>query len=256
LAASRLSALALVVLLATACAAPSFQATNEFWDTTWTTFPKTAVDDPGCQRVTWMRYADDCLARIGTSQRVVLYMHGCAGLTQAERHFLELFRDLGYVVVAPNSFGRERPRADCAYRADKRDIINLRMQEIDYALARIKQWPWIDERRLVLAGFSEGGVTTALYAEDRFAARIILGWHCVAAGSWWTGIRGSSRTPVLSVLGAKDEYLLNAYAQGHCGEFMNGRPGSRSLILPHAGHQVVYEPETRQAIEQFLGQAF
>jgi hypothetical protein len=37
---------------------------------------------------------------------------------------------------------------------------------------------------------------------------------------------------------------------------MNGRPGSRSLILPHAGHQVVYEPETRQAIEQFLGQAF
>lgn len=52
---------------------------------------------------------------------------------------------------------------DCAVGSDKKRIMGLRFEEAAYAAKMLKDLPWVDGNKLILAGFSEGGVTAALY---------------------------------------------------------------------------------------------
>jgi dienelactone hydrolase len=204
------------------------------------------------------RYAGDgCAGRVGISciERfapqgklpVVVYMHGCNGPNSA---VVDRFMNLGYVVVAPNSLARDGRRVDCAVGSDKKPIMRLRFEEAAYAASQLNALPWVDGSRLVLAGFSEGGVTAALYPGEEYAARIILGWTCRSGDSWWNGIRGRSKAPVLAVVGTADHYYQNNSNTGSC-SITRGGP-SRSVALKGAGHDVVSLPETWEAAERFL----
>ena len=144
------------------------------------------------------------------------------------------FLKLGYVTVAPHSLARARRRVHCAVGSDKKRIMGLRFQEAACAATMLKDLPWVDANKLILAGFSEGGVTAALFSGNEYAARIILGWTCTGGESWWNGIRGSSNTPVLSVVGSSDHYYQNKSNAGQCRVY--NRPKSKSVVLENSGH--------------------
>ena len=195
------------------------------------------------------RATTDCLQKLNPTTKlpVVVYIHGCSGPNPG---VVTDFKNLGYVTIAPNSLARARRTVDCAVGSDKKGIMGLRFQEAAYAAKVLKGMAWVDQSKLILAGFSEGGVTAALYSGDEYAARVILGWTCTSADSWWGGIRGPSKTPVLSVVGSRDHYYQNKSNAGQCR--VESRPKSKSVVLKGTGHEVVYLTETWAAVDEFL----
>jgi dienelactone hydrolase len=181
---------------------------------------------------------------------VVIYLHGCGGGTSQGQVFSEYA-----VTVSPNSLARKNRPVDCSVNSDKQYILGLRFDEVRYAMEQLRAMPWVNTEKIYLAGFSEGGATAALYAgQDRFAGRIILGWVCNSANFWWVGINGP-KVPVLAVVGSEDEYHQSEDKRGtHCGQQFGDRPFSRSIIIPGAGHSILLDSETTDAIAEFIGQ--
>ncbi len=95
----------------------------------------------------------------GAKLPVVLYMHGCEGIRRQAGHYRELLLSLGYGVFMPDSFRRPGRRA-CDQHGSLSYRVRLRLEEVEYAVARIKELSWVDQSRVVLMGFSEGGNTT------------------------------------------------------------------------------------------------
>lgn len=191
----------------------------------------------------------DCLQQISGDKKlpVVVYMHGCTGPNIG---VVDDFARFGYITVAPNSLARAKRTVDCEVGSNKKQIMQLRFQEAAYAARMLKELPMVDQKRLILAGFSEGGVTAALHPGDEYAARVILGWTCTSSDSWWTGIRGPRNAPALAIVGGRDHYYLNNVNAGQCR--VGARPKSRSIVLKDVGHDIVFLPETWRAVEEFL----
>jgi dienelactone hydrolase len=197
------------------------------------------------------RVAHTCLRQINSNRKlpVVVFLHGCSGPNpEAVKNFLRL----GYVVVEPNSMARPERFVDCS-SSDKKNIMRLRFEEATYSSSMLKRLPWTDEKKLVLAGFSEGGAAAALYPGHEFSARIILGWTCSAPDPWWQGIRGLPDSPVLAVVGSEDPYYKNTVLAGHCA--VEGRPDSKSIIIKGAFHNLLTDWETWPAVKDFLERA-
>ncbi len=184
----------------------------------------------------------------GVKLPVVIWMHGCQGYDGGTSSIRDLFLSAGYAVIAPNSFSRPGRTAICY--GDKKGTMRYRFEEVDYAVERLRELPWVDHSRIILAGFSEGGVTAALYSGGPFQARIILGWVCASNDDWWVGIRGSSRTPVLAIVGGRDEYYLDR--SGDCGSHFIGRPKSRSIVIEGRRHNILGAYPAKDAITEFL----
>jgi len=66
--------------------------------------------------------------------------------------------------------------------------------------------PWADPARLVLAGYSQGGIAAALYDGPEFKARIIIAWPCQLRSSGpsgpETGVRGEGPVVLVFYRGA------------------------------------------------------
>lgn len=230
------------------------EALQATWDKAYMTAPAwaTAKGTPCASRMTGVPYA--CLNKMDETKKhpVIIYAHGCAGLDQRN---LEPFRKLA-VVVAPNSFARPNRRKDCGLRSDTKGISMMRRAEVKHTVDRLKTYPWVDPDRIILAGFSEGGSTTALYSGDEFKARIILGWVCTSGDPWWSGIRASNQTPILAVVGLEDEYSQGDRYGTHCGRSFGLRPKSKSIVIPGATHNIITLPQTQEAIEEFVASVF
>ncbi len=176
---------------------------------------------------------------------VVLYMHGCKGWNPQTDRFRDLLVSEGYAVFMPDSF--QRPgRKKCKKQGSLRDRVLLRTEEVEYALKQIRELTWVDQRRVILMGFSEGGNTTDNWSKPGFAAHIIIGSACTLVG----GVPAvPPNVPVLAVVGEEDKYRpgLSCKIERTIG-------GSRSIVIPGAGHSVAQYPETRKAIKEFLQQ--
>ncbi len=182
-----------------------------------------------------------CLEKISRERKhpLILFMHGCAGIRDLHKRIVTNFRSLGYAVIAPDSFVRLGRKKECKPRGRKRFTISLRAGEIRYALTQIPKLDWVDQSRLVLAGFSEGGNTVAEYGgEDAFVGYIVMGWDC-RYGLYPSG-------PVLAIQGAGDPQ-----SKGVCSVIF--RENSDSIIVPNAKHDVSSYPETMAALRKFLG---
>jgi dienelactone hydrolase len=222
---------------------------DSLWDWSTVALPADATSESRCQDVELrigLERTKECLDQVKGPRPVVVFMHGCGGYNQS---YVEFFRKLGYVVVAPNSMIRNREAA-CPTNLN---VVALRTEEVQLMVERMAAWNWVDRSRLVLAGYSEGGVTTALYHQDHFRAKIIMGWTCRSASPLWAGISG--RKPVLALVGSADHWYVNTPNEGHCGSEMKGLP-SRSIVFEGVGHDVVadsrsHEP-SRRAIREFL----
>jgi dienelactone hydrolase len=175
---------------------------------------------------------------------VILFLHGCDGPRNPQP-----FLNLGAIVVAPNSFADGR---NC--RIPIRAMVGLlksRFDDTAYAAQQLKAASWADSGKLILAGYSQGAQTTAIYPGDEFMARIIIAWTCNNRYAHWEdGVRGSG--PVLALLGTADEHYKKFKMSGNCGSAIAKRPNSRSILIPGGGHRIFTHEMTIKAVAAFV----
>jgi dienelactone hydrolase len=187
----------------------------------------------------------------------LIYMHGCTGLGDFD--LLRAIAQRGFAVVAPDSFARRYRPMQCDPKAHTGGrnvfVFDFRMAEVSYALFRLRQLPWVDRDRMFLAGTSEGGVAAALYRGDDFRARVIAQWTCHGA-PLVRGLAAPPNEPVLAVVRADDPWYdpqRTPGQKGDCGAFMDGRPGSESIVLRNGpGHNVFDDPKALTRVLDFL----
>jgi hypothetical protein len=194
------------------------------------------------------RIGGKCMDRIAQGRHpVILFMHGCNGARRPKA-----FLDLGAIVVEPNSFWQgERCTLNVAETAK---LLSERMKDLADATKQITAAPWVDQKRLVLAGFDQGGIAAALYEGPEFRARIVIAWPCqlrpTGPSGPETGVRGKG--PVLSIQSRNNTLYERLGVEGHCGPELSGRPGSRSVLISGNPHEIMDHPTTREAIAAFV----
>lgn len=192
-----------------------------------------------------------------TKLPVILYLHGCTGIERNERNDAYFLIRAGYAVIMPDSYARTNRPSNCNPNTKAADlfrgVFRFRSAEVGYALWQIKKLSWVDHNNVFLMGFSEGGVTTAAYPRGGFTARVILGWTC-HAGDWHEirGVRAPEDEPVLAIVSRRDPWYQNRWNRGHCGDYLHGRKGSKSIVLDGSLHHVTDDAEVREAVLQFL----
>ncbi len=176
---------------------------------------------------------------------VIVFLHGCRGPRKPS-----VFLEVGAIVVAPDSFSTG---LGCARdRVKLSEIVAARHLDVAYAASRIAASPWADKQRLALAGYSNGGQTTATYAGSEFKARVLIAWTCNNQhDATQNGVRGSG--PVLAVLATTYGLYKRLGISGDCGEAVKDRgPGSRSILIDSDSHDVLDHAITRDAVAQFI----
>lgn len=194
---------------------------------------------------------------LGSQFPVVIYLHGCTGI--GNYSFFKQMALAGFVVIAPDSFARKFRPLQCDPKTKTGGynlyIYDFRQTEIAFALHQTSLLQWVDQRNLFLVGSSEGGVATALYRGHEFRAHVITQWTCNGAPKV-EGIAVPMGIPVLSIVKSRDPWYGTQRTigqQGHCGQFMVGRPHSKSIILrSNVEHDVFDLPENAELIIRFL----
>ena len=204
------------------------------------------------------RIARDYL-KPGVKIPAVIYLHNCSG-SQHVNGWAEFFSEFGFAFFAPNSFLRPGRKIYCG-RGISRTIdyrMKMRTREALYALHQVKKLPWIDQKRLILMGFSEGAFAASGFHYDGFIAHILLATACRFTHGF-SKFSGSPLAPsgvaVLNIVGKEDRF----YGRGCNIRRDNG--GSKKIQLEYAGtdrsvgkgHIITSDhPEAVAAILKFL----
>jgi dienelactone hydrolase len=176
----------------------------------------------------------------GVQVPAVVYLHGCAGLRDHDGWYRILLLAEGFAVFQPNSLVY---RSELCHSGGMTARVWLRHQEVVHALHSIRQLSWVNQERLVLMGFSEGGQAVAAWWKRGFMAHIVLGTNCKHNAGNASSARG---VPVLVLVGADD----HLYGGLPCG--VSTRAGGKSLVIANAAHNIAYYPQTQVAIREFL----
>lgn len=178
----------------------------------------------------------------GTKLPAVVYLHGCGGYNALDAWSLPL-TGLGLAVFAPNSFARAGRTKLCGggFMADR---MRVRLEEAKFAREQIRKISWVDNDRVILMGFSEGGNSTADYNGDEYIAQIPIGTDCRHQGG---SPYASSDTPVLNIVGSRDHWDVG----GGC-SISSDEKGSRGLVIVGGSHDVSGEREALEALVTFL----
>jgi dienelactone hydrolase len=185
----------------------------------------------------------------------VLYLHSCAGPFPYER-WADVLAAAGYAVVMPDSFARQYRPSNCDPETHRigffPQAFEMRDEEIRYALQRLRELPWVDQRNLFLMGYSEGGLAVALWRGGGFNAQIITAWTCTHRfNSGLNGVRAPLATPLLAINHQQDPWYSGATA-GSCSAKLAGYKNARELILPGAGHDTAYNAQAVEAVLHLL----
>ena len=177
---------------------------------------------------------------LGAKAPAVLVLHGCAGVIRSPTAYRIFFMQRGYAVFEPDSFARpgRKPCEDDRWA----ETIVRRIEELRYSYKSIRTLPWVDQNRVVLMGISEGATAVAAWRQSGFAAHIIIADDCGGGQP-----QAPAGTPVLAVVGEKDEYF-----GGSSCNVTRKIKGSKSIIIPDAPHNISDLPETGKAVEEFL----
>ena len=183
----------------------------------------------------------------GVKVPIAIHLHGCAGMTTGNQHaeYQDLLLSQGYAVFMPDSFARPERENLCG-QGGLSDRIDTRIAEVRYALKQIRTLPWVDQKRMVLTGFSEGGNTVDNWPTDDFAGLVVLGSACTKSGG---SPIAPDNVPVLAIVGELDDYRpgLSCSIKRTVG-------GSKSIVIPGADHYIALYTETQTAIKLFLKQ--
>ena len=250
-------AVLLLALVAGGCTDPGIEDPNELasaWNRGFVVVPASVTQgEYGCDGDIGEKRTQDCLAAIPANRRVpaVVYIHGCTG---PNYNYLRHLSKIGYPAFGPNSFARTGRRKDCEVGPSKHTLVKMRIAEATHALQQLRSLPWIDPDRIHLMGFSEGGMTAAIYPHPGFRSHIVFGWTCTHRREYWLdGIKAPEGTPVLIVWGTPDETVrAGAANDGNCGTRLGDRPQSRFVPIKNGLHDVLGLPEANAALKEFL----
>jgi len=196
---------------------------------------------------------------------VVLFLHGSSGLgLKAISEWQAWLAGWGVASVAPDSFALpDRMTYTSPIGKELYEKIHaLRASEIAPMLEALKQRPWADPRRMVLAGASEGGVPVARYGGNAFAARIIYSWSC--EDNYFVEAHRTqvlANQPVLNVMSSSDPFfapsnpwLGNPGARGHGAGTFKDSKAATIVLVPGAPHTLLNLPQVRSVTRGFLEQ--
>lgn len=203
----------------------------------------------------------------------VIIMHGCGGLftksgkiKSRERAWLALFQAEGWAVLLPDSFGSRGARgSQCKVKNRVANEDDLRPLDALGALSFLSTRPEIDPARIVIAGWSNGAMTTLYAIRDGSPAAPAPGADFVAALMFYPGCSVihkafpayRSRIPALIQHGAADDWTRAA----PCSDLVdaaNRRGGALMEMDSYEGayhgfdHPTsrVHEVETRSSVSE------
>ena len=194
---------------------------------------------------------------------VVIYLHGCAGITRThDMNWASFLADQGFIVVLPDSMARQGRISNCDTRLKQSigafpEAYKYRQEEIGYAQSQVLASPWADKKNIFLMGFSEGGVATALSAHEGFSGRIIMGWTCTQnKRPVFDGIRAQKDSPVLAIASEDDDWRKGngAHTKGKCSDKADGRSNFKQINIPGSEHATFGSSEAQNAVKSFLSQ--
>lgn len=202
-------------------------------------------------------------AQSGEKRPLVIFMHGSSGIApfvKEYQHFLA--HDLGLASIAPDSMAIP-DRLNYTSPIDKptyERVHTLRLGELTYAFEHAAQLPWVDPKRIIIIGTSEGSVPIARFADLRPLARVIYSWSCednYFVESHRTAI--PLATPVLSVIAAKDPYFSpdnpwNAeyHVRGTCTQALKGHQSAMVVTVASDKHTILNFPDVQAVSRVFL----
>lgn len=205
---------------------------------------------------------------VGKSQvPVVVFMHGSSGLgLKAIGEWQRWLAAMGIASMAPDSFGLKH-RMTYSSPIDKANyekVHALRASEIALTVQALRQLPWADPAKWVLAGTSEGSVPVARYTGKEFMGRILFAWGCednYFVESHQTAIPDDQ--PVLNIISSTDPYFSpsnswigNPNATGHCGAALKNNKKASMVLIPGGPHTVLMFPQAKGPVEGFLKDLF
>ena len=133
-------AIAALALCLSGCATvPAGQDVATSWDKALVFSPERAEASAPAQLRTTKKYP------------TLILMHGCTGIEPgSEGAWAGFIRDMGFVVVVPDSLARADRGPSCDSRIAQNfggnAIHAMRLQEIDYAMAKVRESPWVDQQ--------------------------------------------------------------------------------------------------------------
>ena len=174
----------------------------------------------------------------------VIYMHGCAGISDEAYNYKNIMLSQGYAFFMPDSFARPSREKLCG-QGGMNERVTMRHREVSTTLKELRKMTWIDQKRVILMGFSEGGNTTDSWYNDDFSALIVIGSACTNSGG---SPSAPDNVPVLAIVGEHDDYR-----PGLSCSITRTIGGSKSIIIKGADHWISNYNETRKSINEFLG---
>ena len=197
--------------------------------------------------------------------KTIIYMHGCAGHWSGTAKRIDFYAKSGYAVIAPPSMARKKYAQSCDTSIPRgglyRSVLKIRQIDAENTILRAKELDWTDNRNIFLVGLSEGGITAATYypknLDSSVNGRVIEGWTCNAGWEEYKGLNTPYNEPVLSLVAKYDPWFQAEYLKGHCGQFMNSNPLSKSLIVDDGTqlskeHGLMHDSEIKKTTLEFL----
>lgn len=197
--------------------------------------------------------------------KTIIYMHGCAGHWSGTAKRIDFYAKSGYAVIAPPSMARRKYAQSCDTSIPRgglyRSVLKIRQIDAENTILRAKELDWTDNRNIFLVGLSEGGITAATYypknVDLSVNGRVIEGWTCNAGWEEYKGLNTPYNEPVLSLVAKYDPWFQAEYLKGHCGQFMNSNPLSKSVIVDDGtqlskGHGLMHDSEIKKITLEFL----
>ena len=197
--------------------------------------------------------------------KTIIYLHGCSGHWSGTAKRIDFYAKSGYAVIAPPSMARKKYAQSCDPAIHRggmyRSVLKIRQIDAEYAILKAKQLSWTDNNNIFLVGLSEGGITTATYdpknSKSSIKGRIIEAWTCNAGWSEYAGLITPFNEPVLSLVAKYDPWFQSEYLKGHCGQFMNGNPSSKSIVIDDStqlskAHGLMHDTNIQKVALEFL----
>lgn len=226
----RLKALVVTVALALAAGAAARAAETEVqrtWEAAWVFAPEEGA--AGYARLSVAELAG--YLATASPRALVVYAHGCDGLSEISAATGRFLAQAGVLTVAPDSFARTTKPVSCDPSIPRgglhRAVLGWRQAEMRFAADRLHALA--PDLPLILMGQSEGGTTVATIADTAAAGRVIEGWTCHAGWPEYRGLNAAEGQPVLSLVGEDDPWFRLPVLHGDCGAFMRGT-AQRSVV--------------------------
>lgn len=194
-------------------------------------------------------------------QPVIIHLHGCGrsdGLSDIQSEGRAM-AELGFIVVAPDSFARpNRPESCDARRAERfpnapHALINeYRLEELRYALAQVLAAPWADSNRIFVSGFDDGADAVLGFRDPAVLGRIAIGASCR-----FTPVL-DPKLPTLVIVARNDLWFSETREPelaGECRRKLGGQTNVTILEPEGVLHDALIYNEAKIALWNFLVRA-